>query len=183
MTEGKPKRPQAFFTPTRLACFWIVALAIYFLTPLYKAVAWLSLDAPMLDRLVDEHMRTMHGTAEYACLYTVVCPPGGEAQLQLRTSLTQAELEQVKNTIWRRKFEGYCPGRTTNFGLENSGEAEALARGWDRYRRRDVWTSAGGLMGENGRFSGGSFAPFNGWTPCTRDLAYWTREDGIVARR
>jgi hypothetical protein len=176
-------RRLTFFTPGRLIAFWLVALAIYFLTPLHKAVAWVALDVATLNAQVDGHMRSMHGTAEYACLYTVVCPPGRDAELQLRTRLTQAELEQVKNTIWRRRFEGYCPGRTTNFGLENSGEAEALARGWDTYRRRDVWTSGGGFMGESSRFSGGSFAPFNGWTPCTRDKAYWTREDGIVARR
>ena len=56
-------------------------------------------------------------------------------QLRKDRCLTQAELEQVKNTIWRRKFEGYCPGRTTNFGLENSGEAEALAQASPRRER------------------------------------------------
>lgn len=172
-------KPRTFFTPLRLMGFWLIAFAIYYLTPIQKAVSFLSLDVPKLNRMIDEHMREAHGTAEYACLYTVICPTG-EAELQLRTSLTQADLDAVKSTMWRRKFEDYCPGRTTNFGLENSGEAEAGKPGWENYRRRDVW-SDGGFMGESGRFWGGSFSA-GPWTPCTRDKAYWTREDGIVVR-
>lgn len=172
-------KPRSFFTPLRLLGFWIVAFAIYYLTPVCKAVDWFTLDLASLNREVDHHMREFHGTADYACLYTVICS-NGEATLQLRTSLTQTELDAVKATIWRRKFEDFCPGRTTNFGLENSGEAESRRHGWENYRRRDIWFN-GGFMGENGNFWGGSFAPYDGWTPCTRGKAYWTREGDIVA--
>jgi hypothetical protein len=161
--------------------FGAIAVAVYFSTPIYKVIPWLILDLPRLNRMVDDHMRQWHATAEYACFYTVKCV-NGEAVLELRSNLTQSELDKVKATIWRRRFEGYCPGRTTNFGLENSGEAEALERGWDDYRRRDIWFD-GGFVGEHGRFWGGSFAPEGSWSPCTRENAYWTRDKGIATVR
>lgn len=169
-------------TPLRLVLFCVVMWIAYYVTPAWKAVHWLTLDLPKFNRMVDKHMREFHGTAEYACVYTVNCATG-EALLQLRTSLTQAELDTVKKTVWRRRFENYCPGRTTNFGIENSGEAEYLHRpGWERYRRRDIWFD-GDFVGEDGNFWGGSFAPPGGWTPCTRDNAYWTRDDGIISKK
>jgi hypothetical protein len=163
----------------KVAATAVAAFTLYTFTPLHKPLDWLMLDLSKFNDLVDEHMRQAHETAEYACVYTFKCE-NGAAVLELRTSLTEAEFDAVKASIWRRKFEDYCPGRTTNFGIENSGEAEALEQGWENYRRRDIWFD-GGFMGESGRFAGGSFAPAGGWQRCTRDKAYWTRGAGIVA--
>lgn len=178
MPSGKAKsRSIAKLLVLPLIC--LAAWAIYVVTPIHKPIDWVTLDLVKFNRLIGRHLREAHGTADYACVYTVNCA-SGDAMLELRTHLTQSDFEPIKATIWRRKFENYCPGRTTNFGIENSGEADAIAQGWEDYRRRDIWVD-GGFIGEDGRYSGGSFAPKDSWTRCTRDKAYWTRQTGIIA--
>jgi len=158
-----------------LLCF--LAFVIYTITPIHKPVNWVLLDLTRFNREVDQHMRNFHGTAEYACVYTFACV-NNEAVLELRTHLSPSQFSSVKAAVWRRKFENYCPGPTTNFGLENSGETEAIANGKNDDRRRDIWFD-GAFEGADGNFFGGSFAPEGRWTPCTRDKAYWTREKGL----
>lgn len=163
-------KPRRFFTPLRLLGFWVVAFAIYYLTPIYKAVGWLALDVPTLNGYVDRHMRDIHHDVDFVCLYTVRCD-SGSADLEIQTELTPDELVAIRNDIWRRRFDSYCEGRTANIGLEHGGSGA-----------QDKWHFGFGFGGASGFAAGGAFAA-NGAAPCTRDMAYWTREDGIIAGR
>lgn len=172
MTEGMGKTPRQFFTPFRVGLFWLLALALYFLTPLARYVSWLTLDVPTLNGQIDKHMRDVHDDVPFACLYTVACATGS-ALLEIRTSLTNEDLVRVKNEIWRRRFENYCAGRTANIGLEHGGGT---------YPAQDKWVFGHGFGGATGFGQAGSFSA-GPWTPCTYDNAYWTREGGIVVDR
>ena len=171
MGDTIKRKPRRVFTPLRIVGFWVIALALYFLTPLYKAVGWLALDVPILNGYVDRHMRDVHTNVPFACLYTLTCA-SGEARLEIQIELTPEELYFIKQQIWRRRFEDYCPGPTANIGLEHGVTGNL-----------DKWRFGYGFGGATGLAAGDAFAPAGTWTPCTRDKAYWTREDGIVAHR
>lgn len=170
MSDDATQKPRRFFTFWRLVLFWLAALALYFLTPLARYVSWLTLDVPSLNGHIDKHMREVHRDVPFACLYTVTCKSGGAA-MEIQVELTPEELITAKREIWRRRFEDYCPGRTANIGLEHGG---------DKYPAQDKWAFGHGFGGATGFGQGGSFSA-EPWTPCTRELAYWTREDGIIA--
>jgi hypothetical protein len=160
---------------------WLIAAlvlglaAVWFFTPLNRFIAWLTLDVAALERQVDGHMRDVHRDAEYACLYAVDCS-SGEARLQLQTQLTPGKLQRIRNEIWRRRFENYCTGKVANFGLAHGQLAGSEAKDVPQ----DCYAFGGGFGGAAGILSGCVFAPPGTWTPCTRDQAYWTREQGIV---
>ena len=129
-------RSQLTRSPRRIV-LWVAA--VFFVigglaasNPLNRYLLWRNLSVDKLDRMIDSHLHERHEGVEYACLYTVTCA-SGRARLELRTSLSDTELDDIREAIWRRKFEDYCPGRTTNLGLEfltpDAGQA-----------RRDIWT-------------------------------------------
>lgn len=172
MSEDTSRKRQRFLTPWRLLAFWLLALALYFLTPVARLVSWLTLDVPTLNGFIDKHMREVHANVPFACLYTVTCSTGGAA-MEIQVELTPEELVTAKREIWRRRFEDYCTGRTANIGLEHGG---------NEYPEQDKWAFGHGFGGATGFGQSGSFSA-EPWTPCTRDLAYWTRDDGIIANR
>lgn len=169
-------RSQLTRSPRRVV-LWVAAVIFIIgglaaINPLNRYLLWRNLSVDKLDRMIDSRLRDHHEGVEYACLYTVTCA-NGRARLELRTSLSDTELDDIRETIWRRKFADYCPGRTTNFGLE------FLTPDADQ-ARRDIWTFGGGFMGEHTRFSGGSFSQGAPWVPCTPERAYWHREPDSV---
>ncbi|MDQ3126150.1 MAG: hypothetical protein M3Q74_11185 [Pseudomonadota bacterium] len=104
-----------------------------------------------------------------ACLYVVTCD-GGEARLTLVPDLTDDILEQVREDVWHRRTSGFCPGRTTNIGLElvpkdggePLGSSQGLAR-WSFFNDRFVSRSS--------RSQSGSFSE-EPWEPCTLGRAF-----------
>lgn len=180
MANKNARIDRPFFTPLRLVVFWLVAFALYFLTPVHKAVAWLTLDVPTLDGQIDEHMRSVHGETDYACLYTITCT-SGRARLEPQADLTPAELERVKKQAWRRLFDNECPAPTTNIGLEHSHTPRQTRFGPSE-PPRDCYSFGTGFGGASGIMSGCAFTAAFQTESCTRDKAYWTREAGIVSR-
>lgn len=178
MTDDKPKRRKSFFTPARLAAFWFIALALYFLTPIYKAVGWIALDVAALNGQIESHMRGVHGDTAFACLYAISCDSGAP-RLELQTALTPEKMGSIKQTIWRRWTEDYCTGPVTNLGLEHSREGLHVPPSVPR----DCYSVGNGFGGATGFARGCAFHDNSRDIPCTRDKAYWTREDGLVARR
>ncbi len=181
MSSEKAK-PRAFLTPLRLVLFWIAAFALYFLTPLHKAVAWLTLDVPTLNREIDEHMRSVHGNTAYACLYTISCADG-RPHMDLQANLASAQLDRVRNQVWRRFFDNECAAPTTNIGLEHSHTPIQGLHGGLSEPPRDCYSFGNGFGGASGILSGCAFTAALQTETCTRDKAYWTREDGIIADR
>lgn len=158
----------------QLLLYWLAAFAIYFLTPIHKAVGWVAIDVTALNGQIESHMRGVHGETDFACLYAVSCESGAP-RLELQTALTSEKMDSIKQTIWRRWSENYCAGQVTNLGLEHSHEGAFVPR--------DCFSVGNGFGGAVGFASGCAFHEHSRDTPCTRDKAYWTREHGIVARR
>jgi hypothetical protein len=179
VTRKNVRIDRPFFTPLRLVAFWLAAFAIYYTSPVSKAVAWLALDVPTLNAQIDAHMRSVHGDTDYACLYTITCA-SGRARLEPQAELTPAELVRVKNQVWRRLFDKECPAPTTNIGLEHSQTPRETPFGPSE-PPRDCYSFGNGFGGASGIWSGCAFAAPSRTDTCTRDRAYWTREDGIVA--
>jgi hypothetical protein len=179
MSLGTAK-PRSFVTPLRLVGFWLTAFALYYLTPLYKSVAWLTLDVTTLNREVDDHMRKLYGDTAYACLYTISCGDG-QAHMDLQANLSPEELDRVRNQVWRRLFDNECAAPTTNIGLEHSHTPVQMPHGGLSEPPRDCYSFGNGFGGAGGILSGCAFTAAFQTEACTRDKAYWTREDGIVA--
>ncbi|MFY8143081.1 MAG: hypothetical protein ACOVMT_04260 [Caulobacter sp.] len=103
-----------------------------------------------------------------ACLYVVNCD-GGSARLTLVSDLATWNLEDTKRDIWRRGSSGFCPGRTTNIGLQlipepgaqPDVESHMLSR-WSFFNDR--------FIPRSGRFQSGAFSDKD-WEPCTLERA------------
>ena len=153
------------------AALLLVSLVLAFCGPLDSAVRLYNFSALTHDELVREARVYVDQRADgrqAACLYVVRCD-GGRARLGLVPALTAPELEAAKGDIWHRRTSGFCPGRTTNIGLqlipETAGkpqiESISLAR-WSFFNDR--------FIPRSGRFQSGSFSD-EPWEPCTLERA------------
>lgn len=154
-----------------LAAALLVSLVLTFCGPLDSTVRLYNFSALTHDKLVREARVYVDQRADgqqAACLYVVRCDEG-RARLELVPALTAPELAAVKGDIWHRRTSGFCPGRTTNIGLqlipETTGEPQiesiSLAR-WSFFNDR--------FIPRSGRFQSGSFSD-EPWEPCTRERA------------
>ncbi len=106
---------------------------------------------------------------QLACLYAVACD-GDEARLVLIDDPVAWNFDESKQSIWRRRFEDFCPGRTTNFGLqlvpieeaEPAGRGTALAR-WSFFNDRFIPNNS--RVVQSGSFSD------QPWEECTPEKA------------
>ena len=103
-----------------------------------------------------------------ACLYVVECS-SGRARLRMIKDLELWDLEETKTLIWRRRFEDFCPGRTTNIGLELlESESESIADS----SRLGRWSfGSGEFLRRLSRFQSGSFSQEASWEKCAPEYA------------
>ncbi len=153
------------------AALLLVSLALTFCGPLDTAARLYNFSALTNEKVVREARDYVDQRADgqqAACLYVVRCD-GDKARLALVPALTASALKEAKGDIWQRRTSGFCPGRTTNIGLqlipEIGGEPQiesiALAR-WSFFNDR--------FIPRSGRFQSGSFSD-EPWEPCTLERA------------
>ena len=109
-----------------------------------------------------------HSDVGLACVYAVECD-SGRARLQLIKDVGTWDIEVTKELTWRRRFEEFCPGRTTNIAMELLPS------------RDGSWSSSTGLarwsfrhdkfIPRLGRFQSGSFSQEADWERCTPEYA------------
>lgn len=114
-----------------------------------------------MNTSIDRHMREVHSDIEFACLYTVDC--GGDAHgIRRLNTLSKDDMSAIKDTIWRRKFEGYCPQGGDNFALKHSDQ------------RVDIFVIGAGWGGAK------DIGNIYRSEICEASSAYWSREQGIL---
>lgn len=154
-----------------IALVTIGGLAVVFGGPLDISVRLLNFTRLTEHKLIKEaHVYIDQRTdgRQAACLYVVDCD-GGAARLTLVSDLAAWRLEDTKRDIWRRRSSGFCPGRTTNIGLQLIPEPGAqpyveshmLSR-WSFFNDR--------FIPRHGRFQSGAFSDKE-WEPCTLERA------------
>lgn len=154
-----------------LALVTIGGLAFAFAGPLDVSVRLLNfamLTEPKLIKEAHAYIDERTDGGQAACLYVVDCDSGA-ARLTLVSDLTAWRLEDTKRDIWRRGSSDFCPGRTTNIGLQLIPEPGAhpdvdshmLSR-WSFFNDR--------FIPRHGRFQSGAFSDKD-WEPCTLERA------------
>lgn len=96
---------------------------------------------------------------ESVCLYVVECIDD-KAHLRMIKDIDVWDIEATKQTIWKRKFDGTCTGRTANIAIDYatdnhqrffSGESD----------NSGIWSfSTNGFYSRRSRFYGGSFSEY-----------------------
>ena len=146
-------------------------LAAMFLGPLDNAITYVhfrTLTKAKLEHGARSYIRDGLDRHQMACLYVVACD-GETARLELVQDPDAWDLKAAKQTIWRRRFQDFCPGRTTNIGLrlipmEDARplpESNALAR-WSFFNDR--------FIPRQSRFQTGAFSDAP-WEDCTAEKA------------
>ena len=127
-------------------------------------------NALTVDRVVEDAKRyaQQHSDAGMACIYAVECT-SGRARLRLIEDVGTWDIHETKELVWRRRFEDFCQGRTTNIGLEILMSADGewrsstgLAR-WSFYYDR--------FLPQLSRFQSGSFSAEADWERCSAEHA------------
>jgi hypothetical protein len=90
--------------------------------------------------------------------------------MELVKSVDDWDLEAAKSLTWARRFEGKCPGRTANFGLEliskKPDDGVKLSK-----RKRAVWSFFNDrFVPVQGRFHGPHAFSETAAEPCTGEF-------------
>jgi len=148
-----------------------VILAILFLGPLDYGLRYAHYKTLTKHELVSGariYIQNRTNGRQLACLYAVACE-GEKARLVLIDDPVAWNFGEAKRSIWRRRFDDFCPGRTTNFGLqlvpmegaEPASQSTAVAR-WSFFNDR--------FIPRLGRFQSGTFSD-QPWEECTPEKA------------
>lgn len=153
----------------------ILMLAAADLIP--RFLSWRSLSAETVEQKTQLYLDTRTFSPEKViavCVYAVECS-SGRAILKKMQQPERFDFQELRQTIWSRRFEKTCPGRTANLGLHivrssqdsiyNSSD-HAI---WSFYNDR--------FIPRLGRFSGGSFSE-EPWDRCTVETATYSIQDG-----
>lgn len=139
--------------------------------PLDYALKYYHFKTLTKERLVHEaqaYIDERAGGGQMACVYFVSCD-GERARLEMVEDADLWDFLDAKGEIWRRRFNDYCPGRTTNIALhliplegqETRIDAVSHAR-WSFVNDR--------FIPRHGRFQNGSFTD-QPWERCTPEKA------------
>ena len=146
----------------------VPTLAILYYGLPSRYISWKTLSKAELIEEADVYLKNYTNGGQ-ACLYAVDCQ-SGRAGLVLVKDFEGWDIEKTKDIVWRRRFSGFCPGRTANFGLHVIPESEQnrpltpsnqTAR-WSFYHDR--------FLPRYGRFQGGSFSEAD-WEKCSEPYA------------
>lgn len=157
--------------PWPWVAFVVAAGLFVFAGPLDIATRLLNFSTLTKEEVVSDaqtYLDQRGDQAQAACLYVVTCDEG-RARLTLVPDLTDGIVKQLRKDAWHRRTSGFCPGRTTNIGLElipedggePLGSSQGLAR-WSFFNDR--------FIPRSGRFQSGSFSN-EPWEPCTLERA------------
>ena len=153
-----------------------LAIAFVFFEPVDYALKYLHFSELSKERLIDQakvYIRDRAGGDQMACLYVVECD-GEHARLELVSDIVGWDFQAAKDRIWRRRFSNYCPGRTTNFGLNLIPRAGISHAPWASFNAAIAharWSFVNDrFIPERGRFQSGSFSD-QPWESCTPDRA------------
>src|SRR5215467_7895082 len=162
--------------PLRFALVAALAIAFVFFEPVDYALKYLHFSELSKERLIDQakvYIRDRAGGNQMACLYVVECD-GEHARLELVSDIVGWDFRAAKDRIWRRRFSNYCPGRTTNFGLNLIPRAGISHTPWASFNAAIAharWSFVNDrFIPERGRFQSGSFSD-QPWESCTPDRA------------
>lgn len=98
------------------------------------------------------------------CLYVVECK-SGTPKLRLVSNGEKINTDDLKEVIWKRRFYGYCEGKTENIAIDFP----------DRFKKQSDarWSfSMDDFITNNGHFQG-SFMSSEPWEKCTRANVTW----------
>lgn len=149
---------------------WVVAITLgigltltggYWTADSYpRYSSWRDLSLPTLK---SSALAYYNGAA--VCLYVVDCA-SGVARLRLVRNDAALDLEALKATIWRRRFERYCEGRTENIVIDTprGGQGSNNDARWSFFNNRFI-TNHGHFQG-----SSASVYPFES---CRKDNVTW----------
>jgi hypothetical protein len=162
--------------PLRFVLVAALAIAFVFFEPVDYALKYLHFSALSKERLIHQakaYIRDRAGGDQVACLYVVECD-GEHARLELVSDIISWDFRAAKDRIWRRRFSNYCPGRTTNFGLNIIPRAGISHAPWSSFNPAIAharWSFVNDrFIPERGRFQSGSFSD-QPWESCTPDRA------------
>ena len=135
-------------------------------------INWKSLTKREVIQAAESYI-AYHKIKEDACLYAVSCIDD-RAHFRLIKDIESWNLEEAKQTVWQRKFDGTCTGRTANIGIYFTSENKEE---WTNKTQHHsgIWSfSSNGFFRQMGRFSGASFSQQYSWENCMPEFAFIT---------
>jgi len=132
-----------------------------------------------------DHRADRPASIDGVCLYAVECS-SGYARMQRVEDLDSFDFDNLRDTIWERKFEGVCQGQTANLAIRIHRRGRSDGDGHDEtLPERDigVWFfPSNRFLPSGGRWSSLAFSR-RPWTPCSLEAATFRVEDGSIIQR